>query len=127
MVVTGMNPYLGLLCMFIFCGLVAGAMIFLATVIGPKKPNPTKDQPFECGMAPFELPGKQFSVKFYVVGMLFILFDIELVFLFPWAVVFNKFIHAGAGKFILTEMLVFLAILVAGYVYLWKRGALEWE
>ncbi|MBI3920541.1 MAG: NADH-quinone oxidoreductase subunit A [Armatimonadetes bacterium] len=113
--------------MFVFCGLVAGGMLYLGSILGPKKPNPTKDKPFECGNQPFDLPGKPFSVKFYIVGMLFILFDIELVFLFPWAVVFRKFLAAGAGKFMLGEMLAFLVILIAGYVYLWKRGALEWE
>lgn len=113
--------------MFVFCAVIAGAMIFLATVLGPKRPNPTKDQPFDCGKAPFGLPGRPFDVKFYVVGMLFILFDIELVFLFPWAVVFKKSIGGGSGGFMLGEMLVFLLVLIAGYVYLWKRGALDWE
>jgi NADH-quinone oxidoreductase subunit A len=86
----------------------------------------TDTTPYECGSRPFEPVAKhRFSVKFYLVAMLFILFDIEAAFLLPWAVTFKGF--AGNNGFVLAEMAVFLGILIAGYVYLWRRGALEWE
>jgi NADH-quinone oxidoreductase subunit A len=82
--------------------------------------------PYECGAKPFEpVESHRFSVKFYLVAMLFILFDIEAAFLYPWAVTFHEF--TDARTFVLGEMAVFLGILVIGYVYLWWRGALEWD
>ena len=123
-----MNPYVAVFFMFVFCGVIAGAMLAMGSFLGPRKPNPTKEQPFECGMEPFQLPGGPTSVRFYIIGMLFVLFDVETVFLFPWAIVFHKYVtRPGWGMFMLVEMLVFLAVLTAGYIYLWKRGALEWE
>ena len=106
-------------------GLAAGvgaAFIVLASILGPKNPTPAKLEPFECGQEPFRIPSGSFSVKFYLVAMLFILFDVELVFLFPWAVVYR---HLGAYGFI--EMAVFIGILGVGYLYAWKKGALEWQ
>lgn len=97
-------------------------MILLTSLLGPKRPNPVKDEPFECGVAPFELPQGKFSVKFYLVAMLFIIFDVEIVFLFPWAVIFQDL---GVVGFM--EMLVFLAVILLGFWYVWKKGALEWE
>jgi NADH-quinone oxidoreductase subunit A len=82
--------------------------------------------PYECGMKPFQRVSRQrYSVHFYLVAMLFILFDIEAAFLFPWAVTFNDF--AADRLFVLGEMAVFLGILIVGFVYIWKRGALDWE
>jgi NADH-quinone oxidoreductase subunit A len=108
-----------------------GMMLVLSWVV-PKLINKTwfkaktDTTPYECGSRPFEPVAKhRFSVKFYLVAMLFILFDIEAAFLLPWAVTFKS---SGASKtFVLGEMAVFLGILVAGYLYLWWRGALEWE
>jgi NADH-quinone oxidoreductase subunit A len=91
-------------------------------VLGPKKPNKVKDVPFECGELPFQLPTDRFYVRFYLIAMLFILFDIEIVFLFPWAVVFRTLQLSG-----FVSMLIFVLILGAGYVYAWKKGAFEWE
>ena len=117
-----MSEYLGLVITFLLAGLIGGVFIFLATVLGPKKPSPAKSETFECGEKPFSLPSGRFAVKFYLVGMLFILFDVELVFLFPWAVVYR---HLGRFGFI--EMFLFLGIVAAGFLYAWKKGALEWE
>jgi len=115
--------YLPLLLMLIVCALTFGGMIVVSTWLGPrKKTNPVKDTPFECGMRPFGLPLERFSVRFYLVAMLFILFDLEIVFLFPWAVVFRSL--GGRG---VVSVLIFIAILGAGYLYAWKKGALEWE
>lgn len=106
--------------------LTAGGMIALSALLGrPKRPKVDLD-PYECGSRPFEsLERQRFSVKFYLVAMLFILFDIEAAFLIPWAVTFQGF--ADAKTFVFIEMAVFLGILVAGFAYVWWRGALEWE
>jgi NADH-quinone oxidoreductase subunit A len=116
-----MQEYIGILIMFLFAGLIGAAFLVLSATLGPKAPSPVKSEPFECGETPFALPSGRFSVKFYLVGMLFILFDVELVFLFPWAVVYR---HLGLYGFL--EMLVFLGIVVIGFVYAWKKGALDW-
>jgi NADH-quinone oxidoreductase subunit A len=90
--------------------------------VGLKKPTPVKLSPYECGMPPVGTARDRFSIKFYIIAMLFILFDIEAVFLYPWAVEFRKL-----GMFGFVEMGVFIAILLVGYIYVWKKGALEWE
>jgi NADH-quinone oxidoreductase subunit A len=91
-------------------------------ILGMRKPTPEKQSPYECGMQPVGTARERFSVKFYLVAMLFLLFDIEAVFLFPWAVVYRDLKLFG-----FFEMLVFIAVVLAGYVYVWKKGALEWE
>ena len=98
-----------------------GSVIF-STLIGPKKPSAVKLAPYECGCEPVGSARERFSIKFYLIAMLFILFDIEAVFLYPWAVIFKRL-----GVFGLMEMGVFIVILFVGYVYVWKKGALEWE
>ena len=117
-----MRNYLPLLLMFLICAVTVWLIILLSTVLGPKKPNKVKDVPFECGERPFQLPTDRFYVRFYLIAMLFILFDIEVVFLFPWAVVF-KTLHLSG----FISMLIFVLVLGAGYVYAWKKGAFEWE
>ena len=116
------TEYLGIAITFVLAAVIAGGMILLTTLLGPKNPTPAKNEPFECGESPFELPKGRASIQLYLVGMLFILFDVELIFLFPWAVVFKEL-----GWFGLIEMLVFLGIVLIGFVYAWKKGALEWE
>ena len=117
-----MSEYLGILITFAIAAFIGAAFLFLASVLGPKRPSPAKSEPFECGEKPLSLPSGRFAVKFYLVGMLFILFDVELVFLFPWAVVSRQL-----GWFGFLEMLAFLGIVIVGFVYAWKKGALEWE
>ena len=117
-----MNEYLGILITFVLAAGIGGAFLLLASTLGPKRPSAAKSEPFECGQEPFKLPGGRFSVKFYLVAMLFILFDVELVFLFPWAVVFRQLGLAG-----FLEMAFFMGIVVAGFLYAWKKGALEWQ
>jgi len=90
------------------------------------KRNPTKDTAYECGVIPEAGPQPRFSVKFYLVAMLFILFDIEIVFMYPWAVVFQEFV-ADFGPGIFWKMLLFILILLFGYIYAIKKGALEWS
>ena len=116
---AGIFPILALL--VIAVGFAAGAVL-LSSVLGPRRPNKVKNQPYECGIDPVGDARLRFSVKFYVIAMLFILFDIEAIFLYPWAVMFQQLRLFG-----LLEMLTFLGFLVMGYIYLWKRGALEWD
>ena len=103
-------------------GFVSGVFILLSEVLGPKKPNPVKMTPFECGMKPFSQPIGKNAVRFYLVGMLFVVFDIELIFLFPWAVVFREL---GWPAF--WSMMVFLVIFELGFVYAWRKGAFQWR
>jgi NADH-quinone oxidoreductase subunit A len=105
---------------------IAGAMIVASHFLGRPKKSRTDISPYECGMPPYERTVRhRFSVRFYLIAMLFILFDIEVAFMVPWAVTFQGF--ADDQMFVLIEMTVFLGILVAGFAYLWLRGALEWE
>jgi NADH-quinone oxidoreductase subunit A len=94
--------------------------------MGMRKPTPAKREPYECGMQPVGTARERFSVKFYLVAMLFLLFDIEAVFLFPWAVVYRE-LNKLMPLFGFIEMLLFIVAILAGYVYVWKKGALEWE
>ena len=109
----------------VFLILVTGfavVSVIMSYVLGVKKPNARKLAPYECGMQPTGTARERFSVKFYLVAMLFLLFDIEAVFLFPWAVVYRDLRIFG-----FLEMLLFIAAILAGYIYVWKKGALEWE
>ncbi len=117
-------PIVLLVVVAILFGLIA---IVMSSLIGPKKYSAVKMAPYECGCEPVGSARERFSIKFYIIAMLFILFDIEAVFLYPWAVIFKKFISAGLGTFVFIEMMVFIVILFVGYIYVWKKGALEWE
>ena len=117
-----MLEYASFLLVFAAALFVAGLLLFLGSVLGPKRPTPAKLMPFECGVQPLELPKGQISVRFYIMAMLFIVFDVELVFLFPWAVLARELRWYG-----LLAMASFLAVIVAGFVYAWRKGALEWE
>ena len=98
------------------------ALIIIGNVLGPKRPSPEKLAPYECGFDAFENARMPFDVRYYLVAILFIVFDLEIAFVFPWAVVFREL-----GLFGLIEMGTFLVLLVIGFAYVWKRGALEWE
>ena len=106
---------------------VGAIAIILGTIFGPKRPSDKKAMPYESGMNPIGPGIRRVPVRFYLIAVLFILFDIEVVFFIPWALVFNEFVAANQGFFILAEMLVFIVILLVGYAYAWKKGALEWE
>jgi NADH-quinone oxidoreductase subunit A len=107
--------------------LVGVIAILLGTLFGPKRPAGKKSMPYESGMNPIGPGTRRVPVRFYLIAVLFILFDIEVVFFIPWALVFNDFVKAGRGLFMLGEMLVFIVILLIGYAYAWKKGALEWD
>lgn len=114
----------------ILMGLAAGLavlVVILGHMFGPRKPTKSKGMPYESGMSPYGSGTRRQTVRYYLIAVLFILFDIEVIFFYPWAVVLNNFIKNGLGLFALIEMLVFIVILLVGYVYAWKKGALEWE
>lgn len=100
---------------------VAAALVGLAFLLGKRVKNPVKDIPYECGVNPVGTAKERFSVKFYLVAMLFILFDIEAIFLYPWAVVYRDLKMFG-----FLEMLVFIVLILAGFFYIWKKGVLNW-
>ncbi len=101
---------------------VAAGMIGISYILGKKVRNRVKDMPYECGITPTGSARERFSVKFYLVGMLFILFDIEAIFLYPWAVVYREL-----RMFAFFEMLLFIALVLAGFFYIWKKGARDWS
>jgi NADH-quinone oxidoreductase subunit A len=119
--------YVAIGVLIVFTVAVAIIAITLGTIFGPKRPSVKKSMPYESGMNPIGPGTRRIPVRFYLIAVLFILFDIEVVFFIPWALVFNDFVKDGQGFFMLGEMLVFIAVLLVGYVYAWKKGALEWE
>src|SRR5215468_7450424 len=123
-----MKEYIPILIVFIFVAGFAVTNIVLSHVVGKRKNTRAKLMPYECGMDPVGSAHQRFSVKFYLIAMLFILFDIEAIFLLPWAVVFRTLIHNSAiGKaFVFFEMMIFVAVLLVGYIYVWKKGLFEW-
>jgi NADH-quinone oxidoreductase subunit A len=100
---------------------MAMALLFVSWVVAPSKPNPTKAAPYESGVPDVSPVKARYSPRFYVVAMLFVVFDIEAVFIFPWAVIFDDL-----GVYGFVEMVSFIALLFVGYIYAWKKGALEW-
>jgi NADH-quinone oxidoreductase subunit A len=119
-----MSEYIGIAVTFVLAGVITGAMVVLASTLGRKKPSTAKSEPFECGKNPFSVPGGKLAIKFYLTAILFILFDVELVFLYPWAVIYRQADFQMTG---LVEMCVFLGVLMVGYVYAWDNGALKWQ
>ncbi len=117
-----MREYLPILILMLIAIVIALGQTGASAILGPKKPSPEKNAPYECGIIPGEDARKPVFVRFYLVAMLFILFDMETVFLYPWAVLFRKL-----GVFGLVEMATFLIILLVGYAYAWKKGALSWR
>ena len=114
--------YLPTLLFLIVATGIGVALILVGNVLGPKRPGADKLAPYECGFNAFEDARMQFDVRYYLIAILVIVFDLEIAFVFPWALVFREL-----GVFGLVEMGVFLALLVIGFVYVWKKGALEWE
>ena len=117
-----MTEYIGIAIAFVLAAGVAGAMVLLGSTLGKKNPSAVKLAPFECGKDPFSLPMGRLAIKFYLTAILFILFDVELVFLYPFAVVYRDL-----GLLGLVEIGVFLGILMVGFVYAWANGALDWK
>jgi NADH-quinone oxidoreductase subunit A len=116
------DSYLPLVILFALAGVVVLSLLFIAQNVGPKRPNPVKADPFESGNPPRGDARVRFSVSFYLVAMLFLIFDLEVVFLYPWAILFRDL-----GLLGVIEMGMFLGVLVIGFIYAWRKGALEWD
>ncbi len=112
-------PLFILLALSVAVGII---VLLLGRFVGPHRPTRKKGQPYESGMIPYGPGTRQMPVRFYLVAVLFILFDVEVIFFLPWAVAFRQL-----GLFALVEMFIFVAIILVGFVYLWKKGAFEWE
>jgi NADH-quinone oxidoreductase subunit A len=121
-----LKDYLPILLMFIVAGGFAVGNVILSQFVGQRKRTRTKLMPYECGKDPVGSARERFSVKFYLIAMIFILFDIEVIFLIPWAVVFKTFAASGYRNLVYVEMMVFVALLLVGYIYVVKKGAFDW-
>jgi len=115
------ETYFPVLVQIIIAVVIASALVAITFLLGKRVKDRVKDSPYECGIAPTGSARERFSVKFYLVGIVFILFDIETVFLYPWAVVFREL-----KMFAFVEMLLFIVLILAGFFYIWKKGALNW-
>jgi NADH-quinone oxidoreductase subunit A len=125
--VFNLLDYLPIVLMFVVAFGFAAGNVLLSQFVGQRKATRTKTMPYECGKDPVGTARERFSVKFYVVAMIFILFDIELIFLMPWAVVFRKLVvEDGLRWLAYVEMMLFVGLLLVGYVYVWKKGLFEW-
>jgi NADH-quinone oxidoreductase subunit A len=115
---------------FIFVAVVAILIpitLIAAKLVRPDNPNRTKLSPYECGVDPIGASRGRYTVRYYIIAILFVVFDVETIFLFPWAVKFKALGMMGNGKYFgLAEMLIFLAILIVGYIWIWQKGALDW-
>ena len=113
--------YVPILILMVFGAVVAGAILLLSSLVGPKLPTARKLETYESGMPVLDASHKRISIQFFVIAMIFILFDVEIAFLYPWALIFRS----AAGPLFL-EMFLFLAVLAVGYAYIWKKGAFDW-
>jgi NADH-quinone oxidoreductase subunit A len=116
------HPYFPLVVIFALAAVIVFALLLVASKVGPKSSNPAKAEPFESGNPPKGDARIRFSVRFYLIAMLFLIFDLEVVFLYPWAIYLREL-----GVFGLVQMAIFLGILTIGYIYAWKKGALDWD
>ncbi|PKM14371.1 MAG: NADH-quinone oxidoreductase subunit A [Gammaproteobacteria bacterium HGW-Gammaproteobacteria-2] len=117
-----LGEYLPVLLFMVVAVGFGALLLILGWLLGPKRPDAEKLSPYECGFEPFEDARMKFDVRYYLIAILFIIFDLEIAFLFPWAVVYREI-----GLVAILAMTEFLAVLVVGFIYAWKKGALEWE
>jgi len=116
------SDYLPLVVFIVLAAIISGALLVAPFLVAFKSPDPEKLSPYECGFNPFDDARMRFDARFYLVSLLFIIFDLEVAFLFPWSIVFHDL-----GAFGFWSMMIFLAVLTIGFVYEWKKGALEWD
>ena len=122
-----LKDYLPILLMFIVAVGFAAGNVLLSQLVGQRKSTRTKLMPYECGKDPVGSARERFSVKFYLIAMIFILFDIEVIFLVPWAVVFKSLAASGLRNLVYVEMMIFVVLLLVGYIYVVKKGAFDWS
>lgn len=118
---TAIHPYIPIFIFFLVAAAFGVGTLLLAYLVRPNRPDTEKLSPYECGIPPLMRAGEQFSIRFYIIAILFLLFDVESVFLFPWAVVYDRI-----GLYGFIEMMLFIGILLVGYIYAWRKGALKW-
>jgi len=118
---TLIHPFVPVFIFFLVVAAFGAGTLLIAALIRPNRPDPEKLSPYECGIPPLVKAGEHFSIRFYIIAILFLLFDVEGVFLFPWAVAFERI-----GLYGFVSMMLFILILLVGYIYAWKKGALEW-
>lgn len=121
------HPFLPILILLVLAAVVAGVILFLSSKVGPKRRSLVKDSPYECGLDPVGTARERVDVRFSLIAMLFIVFDIEVVFFFPWAVLYKQFIAEGMGLFFFAEMGLFILILAVGLAFVWRKGILDWK
>ena len=121
------HSFIPILLMLLVAVALAGGFLGLNWIVGRHQRNPSKLAPYESGVPMLDTNRKRVNVRFYQIAMLFILFDIEAAFLYPWAVIYRDASHGGAGMFLFGEMLLFIALLAVGYVYVWKKKAFDWK
>ena len=117
-----LQNYVPILVLFLLAAAFGLGCVAISAVLGPKRPNPHKMSVYECGMAVEPGAKRPFDIKYYLIAMAFLIFDVEVIFLYPWAVRYN-----ALGLFGFVEMMIFMFILLVGYVYIWRKGVLEWE
>ncbi len=117
-----LDTYIPIAILFIVATAIAALVIIIGMVFGPRRRSFRKSSPYESGMMPIGPGARRMNVRYYLVAVLFILFDVEIIFFYPWAVTFR-----ALGLFGFIEMLIFVAILMVGYIYVWKKGAFEWD
>lgn len=122
-----MESYIPVVCTFGFALVFSAAFLLASRYLGPKRPTPEKNSVYECGLKPVGSARERFSVKFFLVAMIFIIFDIEVVFMYPWAVRYRDALASGQGTMYLMEMLIFFVLLNLGLVYAWRKKALDWK
>ena len=122
-----METYLPILLVFAVALAFGGLFLGLCFWLGPRRPSPLKASTYECGIPPRSSTQIRFFVRFFLVALFFLLFDLEAVFLYPWVILYRDFLAEGRALFALGEMGVFVAVLVVGFVYIWRKGGLEWQ
>jgi len=122
-----MESYLPILMVFAIALMVAGLFLGLSFWLAPRRSDPVKDSTYECGIPPRGSIHIRFFVRFFLVALFFLLFDLEAVFLYPWVLLYREFVADGRALFALGEMAAFVGVLVVGFVYVWKKGGLEWQ
>ncbi|MCB9060522.1 MAG: NADH-quinone oxidoreductase subunit A [Halobacteriovoraceae bacterium] len=126
MVSSGINVFIPVAILFVFGLLLVGGSLLIGSLIRPKNPTKLKEMAYECGEDPIGTAWSAFNVRFYVVGLIFIIFDVESALMFPVVTVFKKMNEIGRGGLLLIEVLLFLAVLIAGIAYCWRKGDLDW-
>ncbi len=119
--------FMPVLLVLVVAAAFAALFLGLSFWLGPRRPSPLKDSTYECGIPPRGTTQIRFFVRFFLVALFFLLFDLEAVFLYPWVIMFRELVDAGHGAFALAEMGAFVGVLVVGFVYIWRKGGLEWQ